>query len=365
LALIFLGLALVVCVVLAASESMTNRTGRTAIAVTVTFSEQVRITSYDESVFPTKEPSGRSETFRVSGGQLENGARLSISWTPSTAEITNTEWETTGAASSGSTASSAPLTYEEIMAQIAHYPGPDEPLYVPAEGEQIWLTDLEGHADIYDNDSIKINYAPSFDKSQITKIEVYRNDIKMRFVPALFDVLTNDQMKTFDGNPAENTPASNHTDHAIFDYDYQLRFVSSNSSTNGLRARSSIRSPVSVRGARSLWLYIPPSDWGPRMQETWGEQDMRARLAEIRGFGFTGAQISVVWFVDGQRANRIMAQYDSDPTIHPYLTTADDDAVHRMLRLVEEASLDCYLRLEIIETQRSSRSGNYGRGNIE
>ena len=92
------------------------------------------------------------------------------------------------------------------MAQIAHYPGPDEPLYVPAEGEQIWLTDLEGHADIYDNDSIKINYAPGFDKSQITRIDVYRNGVKLRFVPALFDVLTNEQMKTFDGNPAENTP---------------------------------------------------------------------------------------------------------------------------------------------------------------
>ena len=102
LALILLGLALIVCVALAASESLTNRTGRTATAVTVTFSEQVRITSYDETVFPTKDPSSRSDTFRFSGGQLENGARFSVSWTPSTAEITNTEWETTGAASSAS-----------------------------------------------------------------------------------------------------------------------------------------------------------------------------------------------------------------------------------------------------------------------
>jgi hypothetical protein len=94
LALTFLGLALIVCVALAASESLANRTGRTATAVTVTFSEEVRITSYDESVFPTKEPSSRSETFRFSGGQLENGARFGISWTPSGAEITSTQWET-------------------------------------------------------------------------------------------------------------------------------------------------------------------------------------------------------------------------------------------------------------------------------
>jgi hypothetical protein len=106
------------------------------------------------------------------------------------------EWETTGASAAGSTTgSSAPLTYEQIMAQIAQYPGPDEPLYVPAEGEQIWLTDLEGHKDIYDNDSIKVNYAPGFDKSQITRIDVYRNGVKMRFLPALFDVLTNAQIR--------------------------------------------------------------------------------------------------------------------------------------------------------------------------
>jgi hypothetical protein len=94
LALTLLGLALVVCVALAASESLTNRTGQTATAVTVTFSEQVLIASYDESIFPTKIPSSRAETFRFSGGQLESGAQFAVSWTPSGAEITGTEWET-------------------------------------------------------------------------------------------------------------------------------------------------------------------------------------------------------------------------------------------------------------------------------
>ena len=113
-------------------------------------------------------------------------------------------------------------TYEEVMAEIAQYPGPDEPVYVPAEDEAVWLTDLEGHADIYDNDSIKINYADWFDRSQITKIEVFRNGIKMRFLSDMLDVLTNEQMKTFDGNPLENTPLSNHSDHAIWGYEYDL-----------------------------------------------------------------------------------------------------------------------------------------------
>ena len=69
------------------------------------------------------------------------------------------------------------------MTEIAEYPEPDEPLYEPSPDEALWLTDLEGHADIYDNDSIRINYANWFDKSQINEIEVYRNGIKMRFLP--------------------------------------------------------------------------------------------------------------------------------------------------------------------------------------
>jgi hypothetical protein len=95
LALASLGLALVVRVALAASDSLTNRTGETATAVTVTFSGKVRITSYDETAFPTKAPSSRSETFRFSGGQLENGGRCFVLSTPSTATTTDTQCETT------------------------------------------------------------------------------------------------------------------------------------------------------------------------------------------------------------------------------------------------------------------------------
>ena len=197
LALVLLGIAIVVCTDLAASESLRNDSRETASGVTIQFSDSVRITSWDTATFPTCSPSsGRAESFTFSGGEVASGGQFRVSWTPSAAEIANTEWETTGASTGGtSTGASAPLTYEQIMAQIAQYPGPDEPLYVPAEGETIWLTDLDGHADIYDNDSIKINYAPGFDKSQISRIDVFRNGVKLAFVPPLFDVLTNDQTR--------------------------------------------------------------------------------------------------------------------------------------------------------------------------
>jgi hypothetical protein len=178
-----------------ASETLTSRSGKTATGLIVTFSVEVRITSYDDSVFTIQEPSNRAEQFTFSGGELDHGGRFRLTWSPSIASIVDHEWVTTTTSAADNWYSSGALTYEEIMAKIAEYPGPDEPLYVPAEDEAIWLTDLEGHADIYDNDSIRINYADWFNQSQVTKIEVYRNGIKMRFLPDMLDVLTKEQIK--------------------------------------------------------------------------------------------------------------------------------------------------------------------------
>jgi hypothetical protein len=356
LALTFLGLALVVCVALAATESLTNRTGRTATAVTVTFSEQVRLTSYDESVFPAKEPSSRASTFRFSGGDLANGARFSVSWTPSTAEITSTEWETTGASAAGSSAgSSTPLTYEQIMAQIAHYPGSDEPLCQPKEGEQIWLTDLEGHADIYDNDSIKINYASGFDKSQVTWIGVYRNGVKLR-LPALFDVLTNAQMKTFDGNREEHTPKSSHTDHAIFGYEYEFR-LTVGSAARALRAV--VRSPIKAN-LTELWVELG-AGWQSSLQ--WlSDGDLDQFFGTLRADGFTGVMLSFVTFVDSPTASSVWTLDSSDEAVAgwPSVWTQSPADFDRVLSATDRAGLSAHVHcLMSISRKYQSEYGVY------
>jgi len=111
-----------------ATETLRNGLGSTATGVTITFSSRVRITSFDESVFPEQEPSSRDSEFTFSGGSLSPNGRFRVSWTPNTAGIEEVEWLRGSAASSSSaSASPAPLTYEQIMAQIAEYPGPDEP----------------------------------------------------------------------------------------------------------------------------------------------------------------------------------------------------------------------------------------------
>jgi len=93
-ALVLLSAVLLVLTASAASEYLTNRTGKTATAVTVTFSEEVRITSHDESVFPNQEPAGRAETFTFSGGELADNGRFKLSWTPGSASVVNCEWLT-------------------------------------------------------------------------------------------------------------------------------------------------------------------------------------------------------------------------------------------------------------------------------
>ena len=212
---------------LGATKTFINKTGKMVTGITVTFSKRVMITRHD-ALFHDQSLSGRSNQFKFIGGNLHNLGRFSFSWMPSSARITYYEWiEKPGATTPTITGTSAP-TYEEIMAKVAHYPGPDEPLYQPKPDDEIWLTDLDGHGGIYDNDSIRINYAPGFDRSQITKIDVYRNGIKLRFLPETLDVLTNVQMKTFDGNPLERIPASSHTDHAIYGYLYQFGFHGQN-----------------------------------------------------------------------------------------------------------------------------------------
>jgi len=96
LVVVLLVVALAVAVLcLGATESLINRSGKTASGVVLTFSESVRITSHDESIFPTQEPSGRAMAFTFSEGSLANGARFRVSWSPNSAEIVSTQWVST------------------------------------------------------------------------------------------------------------------------------------------------------------------------------------------------------------------------------------------------------------------------------
>lgn len=87
-----LGVLAVALLCLGAFETLTNRTGKTATGVVITFSEAVRISSYDESTFPDQSPSGRADEFTFSGATLANGGRFKVSWSPSSAEVVECQW---------------------------------------------------------------------------------------------------------------------------------------------------------------------------------------------------------------------------------------------------------------------------------
>ena len=336
---------------------ITNDTGEDAAGLRVTFSSPVLITSFGDAL-TSIDPQMLSYEFVFSGGTVTPWDSQWFNYAPATASVVSTEWLT------GTVVSGTPVgelarddllnlgrdpTYDEIMSVIAESPGDDEPLYEPGPDEQIWLTDLEGHADIYDNDSIKINYAPGFDQSQITKVEVSRNGIKMRFLPDKFDVLTNEQMKTFDGNAAEKTPVSSHTDHAIFGYTYEISFFGRDG-TLLAELRTIIRSPIRFDDERFLNIGIVtdiignPSDW------------LVERFEAYREMGFTGISFSIYYITDSAASNSVHRAEFVDPSVHPWARTLTDAEIQKVLRAIDDAGLMSEVRIEIWVSLRTAAS---------
>jgi len=354
LGLMLVGLLVVSAAGLAASQTFINKTGKTVTGIRIEFSRSVTITRHD-SAFLDQSPSGRSDEFTFSGGDLRNLGRFSITWMPSSAKVTGYEW-IEKAQPAPKTPTTTTQQEEEFKLPDPNtppilygddYPGPDEPLYQPEPDEQIWLTDLEGHGDIYDNDSIKINYAPGFDKSQITKIDVYRNGIKLRFVPQKIDVLTNAQMKTFDGNPAEHSPASNHTDHAIMGYEYKFK----------------------ISTADHLWIMtkIVKSGFRWRPKEVWAQMgiswewfkidgipfsDLVQFLEYLKADGFTGISLGIPYHMDTPYDNDVFPVYDPYSKVcydeEPTPTTSE---LEKMLKALEAAKMDVHVRGDLYISQ--------------
>jgi len=297
------------------------------------------------------------DQFTFSGRDLRNRGRFTISWMPSSGKVVDYEW-IEKAQLAPKTPTTTAQQEEEFKLPDPNtppilygddYPGPDEPLYQPEPDEQIWLTDLDGHGDIYDNDSIKINYAPGFDVSQITKIDVYRNGIKLRFVPQKIDVLTNAQMKTFDGNPAERSPASNHTDHAIMGYEYEFKI----STADHLW--------VMKKTVKSGFRWRPKEVWAQMgISWDWNQIDGLALdkvirfLQYLKNDGFTGVSIDIPAYVNTPYDSDVFNLYDtnSDIATRGGIVTPTTAELEKMLQSAEKASMDVHIRGHLYISQK-------------
>jgi len=311
----------------------------------------VLITAFGD-ILTAVDPQMLSFEFVFSGGVVEPWDSHWFNYAPATASVVTTEWLT------GALPSKLPLegmtredlltlgrapTYEEIMSVIARYPGEDEPLYVPAEDEAIWLTDLEGHADIYDNDSIKINYAPGFDQSRITKIEAYRNGVEMEFLPAEFDIVTNDQMKTFDGNPLENTPASSHTDHAIFGYEYEIHVYLASGLTQRMEAEIC---NLFTFSSDSMLANIGANWNGGWYWEGYSDSQVLSYFSRLLDLGFEGIQFNVNILMETLYSNEVSRYpWYRNSDMHPWLRTATDEEIGKLITLAHESGLEVEARI--------------------
>jgi photosystem II stability/assembly factor-like uncharacterized protein len=154
-AVLVLGMLAVALLCLGATETLTNRSGGTVSGVVLTFSEPVRVTSYDEAAFPNQEPSGREARFTFSGGVLANGARFRVSWSPSSATLASFDWMEAGGSAPSSLqtpppASDAPAWVQTngpfggVINAIEMHPSDPRILYAGGLGGSVFRSEDEG-----------------------------------------------------------------------------------------------------------------------------------------------------------------------------------------------------------------------------
>ena len=361
LVLMLVGLLVISAMVLAASQTFINKTGGTVTGIKVEFSKSVTITRHD-SVFPDQDPNGRSDEFTFSGGELRNLGRFSITWIPSSGKVTRYEWiekaqpeQTSQTTSpSGTQKPGLPDPNTPPILYGDDYPGSDEALYQPKDDEQIWLTDLEGHGDIYHNDSIVINYAPGFDKSQITRIDVYRNMIKLSFLPDKLDVLTNAQMKTFDGNWREHSPASNHTDHAIMGYEYRFKIQTAD---HVWILEKTVKSGFHWH-PKEFWVQID-TNWGNTLGYLSYKQILNF-FQKIKKDGFTGISCDVSYYMNTPYDNTVLELPFRDDSIIEGIRTSSEAEMKTILKVATEANLETHIRVRInLSLKYQKEHGNH------
>ena len=350
---------------LATTQTIINDTGKEVTGITIRFSTAVMITDYDR-VFPEQLPTGRSDKFTFSGGKLSSFGRFTVSWVPSPARITAYKWiiagETAESASTtsvppaaGTTATGVPDPNTPPILYGNNYPGPDEPVYHPKPGEKFWLTDLGGHGDIYDNDGIRINFAPDIDKSTIGHIEWYRNGIHLPFLDDKLQI-TNAEMKTFTGIPAEHSPASHHTDHAIMGYTYGVAIFPKGYTGpyDWVDAETTL-----IKTVKSGFRWRPREIW-VHLNGVWMTTLKRVPLDEVIDFfrfikseGFTGISFEMHYYVDSPYAStvKILDHYDTS-IIKWGAYTASEPVLERILKAIDEVGLETNIIVQLYVSQK-------------
>jgi len=178
--------------------------------------------------------------------------------------------------------------------------------------------------------------------------------VKLRFVPEKFDVLTNAQMKTFDGNYFEHSPASDHTDHAIMGYEYEFK----------------------ISTADHVWIMKKTikSGFRWRSKELWAEMDLnrtatleRLTYSEVLTFfqalkddGYTGISVDMPYYMDSPYDSRVYALKDRDGSISLWnMRTPTENELERVLKAIEDVGMEAHVRGNIYISQKYQKEHGF------
>jgi len=163
----------------------------------------------------------------------------------------------------------------------------------------------------------------------------------MEFLPNRFDVLTNEQMKTFDGNPLEHTPASNHTDHAIWGYEYGIHFLDQKSEPISTLA-ANVKPPFTLTGG---YQFVNLFFWWDAPMAHLDDVRLQAYLGRFRDLGWKGISLDYWLNLDSPHSNELL--FWSWGWHTNWIETAKDDELRRILTAAAEVGLDTEVRMQM------------------
>ena len=149
-------------------------------------------------------------------------------------------------------------------------------------------------------------------------------------------------MKTFDGNPLEHSPASNHTDHAIMGYEYEFKVSTAD---HLWILKKTVKSGFRWR-PKEVWAEID-SAW-TRSMERLSYGDIVEFFAVLESDGFTGISIDVPYYMMTPYDSEVFEQHGIDPNITPWeITTPTSEELTTLLTALAEVGLDAHVRGQI------------------
>ena len=238
--------------------------------------------------------------------------------------------------------------FNTSLEDVVNGPQPTEQV---KEAQPWTLTDEYGNTTIMDNDGIVLHLPSDLSLDQVSKVKWYRNNVLMRFIDPLDKVLelTNAEMKTFDGNHGEHSPASLHTDHAIAGYDYKVE-VDFNDTLKILE--TTVRSTLKWNG--KVWVSIGDNLTSYLYKLYPTPATLISIFNRLKDDNIYGIVIGIPYYVDSVDANEVKILDHFDNSIIPWYTaTPSYRDLDYVIKAARSSGLQVGVRTHLYISKRS------------